>query len=368
MQAISLFSGAGGLDIGVSQAGFDILACVEIDPNACDTLRHAITQNHKHTKVYEGDIRTFSPEMVLQDTGKKPGEIDLLFGGPPCQAFSLIGKQKAMNDERGMLLFQMTRYAKVIQPKVILMEQVKGLLSAKDMSGKKGGVLEKLLAEFSALGYVTKYKVCLAADYGAAQLRERVILVATRGKNGFEFPPPKYQDPNEVNIFTSLPPWRTVGDVLKGLGTPHKKIMGTTSYPDEYDNHVDVTPTRDRERIHNVPEGLYLASQTHLPAELLRGLKPKDTTKYLRLNRKRPSNTLRCGEIFFHPTKDRYLTPREYMRIHGYPDDYLLKGPIRSRTGTVKTLDQHRLVANSVPPPLAFAMAEEIYKYLKEAK
>ena len=367
LRAISLFSGAGGLDIGVSQAGFDVLACVELDPNACETLRGAIEKTHQKTRVFEGDIRAFEPDAILQSVDRKPGEIDLLFGGPPCQAFSLIGKQKALDDERGMLLFQMIRYAAVIRPRVVLMEQVKGLLSAKDASGKKGGVLEKLLAEFARLGYVAKYKVCLAADYGAAQLRERVILVATKGKNGFAFPPPKYQDPDESNLFSALPPWRTVGDALDGLGAPHGKIAGTTTYPDAFENHVDVTPARDRERIHHVPEGLYLASQTHLSSELLRGLKAKDTTKYLRLSRQRPSNTLRCGEIFFHPTEDRYLTPREYMRLHGYPDDYILKGPIRSRTGTVKTLDQHRLVANSVPPPLAFAMAEAIRNYLTEA-
>ena len=92
-----------------------------------------------------------------------------------------------------------------------------------------------------------------------------------------------------------------------------------------------------------------------------------DITKYLRLHRDRPANTLRCGEIFYHPIEDRSLTPREYMRIHGYPDSYLLKGPIRSRTGTVKNLDQHRQVANSVLPPLAKALASKIFECLNLA-
>src|SRR3546814_15291572 len=74
------------------------------------------------------------------------------------------------------------------------------------------------------------------------------------------------------------------------------------------------------------------------------------TTKFLRLGRHKQSNTLRCGEIFFHPTEERYLTPREYMRLHGFPDDYALMGTVRGRSGTVKNLDQHRQVANSVPP------------------
>ncbi|MBU4429915.1 MAG: DNA cytosine methyltransferase, partial [Verrucomicrobia bacterium] len=93
-------------------------------------------------------------------------------------------------------------------------------------------------------------------------------------------------------------------------------------------------------------------------------LTKKDTTKYRRLHRLEPSLTLRCGEIFFHPVEDRYLTPREYLRLHRYPDEYILCGPIRSRSGTVKNLDQHRLVANSVPPPLAQVVAAQIAKVL----
>lgn len=364
MTAISLFSGAGGLDIGVAQAGFEILACVELDSNACATLRHNISKNHKSTKIYEKDIRQLEPKQLLNDISKKVGEIDLLFGGPPCQAFSAIGKQKGLSDERGMLLFEMIRYVSAIKPKVVMMEQVKGLLSAKDINGKKGGVFESLLKAFSELGYVVKYKVCLAADYGVAQLRERVIIVATKDNNGFEFPAPTHRNPSKISLFANLPVWKTVGKALEGLPKPHNKEKGVTIYPDSYCNLVDVTPDRDRERIHYVPEGMYLASQTHLPKQIIRNLTAKDTTKYLRLHNAKPANTLRCGEIFFHPIEDRYLAPREYMRLHGYPDEYILKGPIRSRTGTVKNLDQHRQVANSVPPPLAYAIANQIAIYL----
>ena len=163
----------------------------------------------------------------------------------------------------------------------------------------------------------------------------------------------------------SFAPYVGSGIALNGLGEPAPKIRGQTIY-DREDSHVDVTPERDRERIAKVPEGSYLAAQVHLGEELRRGLSPKDTTKYLRLHRNRPSNTLRCGEIFYHPTENRYLTPREYMRIHGYPDNYYLKGPIRSRTGTVRNLDQHRQIANSVPPPLARILGTQIADYLDE--
>ena len=137
LSAISLFSGAGGMDIGVQLAGFNILSCLELDKNCCETLRENISRERRKTVVYEGDIKAFTPQQILEDLGYNPGEVDLLFGGPPCQAFSQIGKQQSLLDERGLLLFQMVRYAKVIQPRAIMIEQVKGLLTAKDLSGTR---------------------------------------------------------------------------------------------------------------------------------------------------------------------------------------------------------------------------------------
>jgi len=357
LKAISLFSGAGGMDVGVIQAGFDVLACIEIDKNCCDTLRANIEKSSRNTIVYNADIRDFPPETLLSDLSIERGEIDLLFGGPPCQAFSQIGKQLALADERGPLIYQMLRFARILKPKAIMMEEVKGLLSAKDFSGKPGGVFESFLKEMEDLGYVPKWRVMLAADFGVAQMRERVFIVATRKPNGFQFPAPTNDSPENSNGLFGLPSYVTVGEVISDLKSPIIKEKGIT-IPE--DSHYDVTPKRDRERIHGVNEGQPLASQTHLPKEQICGLTKKDTTKFLRLSRFKPSNTLRGGEIFFHPIEDRYLTPREYMRIHGYPDSYILKGPIRGRSGTVKDLDQHRQIGNSVPPPLAKAVAEKI--------
>lgn len=357
LTAISLFSGAGGMDIGVQQAGFDILACCEIDRHCCETLRENIRRGQRNTIVYEGDIKTFTPNQMLDDLHIQAGEVDLLFGGPPCQAFSQIGKQRSMLDERGELLFEMVRYVKVIQPRAIMIEQVKGLLTAKDLEGKRGGVFEQLIRELELLDYVPKWRIMLAADYGVAQMRERVFIVATKKPNGFQFPDPTNGKQSDVANMFGLPPYKTVGEALAGLGEPALK-NDSSLIPD--DSHYDVTPRRDRERIHGVPEGKNLSSQTHLPKEQIGGLTKKDTTKFLRLDRSKPSNTLRGGEIFYHPIEDRYLTPREYMRIHGYPDNYVLRGPIRGRTGTVKDLDQHRQIGNSVPPPLAKAVATKI--------
>lgn len=357
LTAFSIFSGAGGMDIGVMQAGFEILACIELDHNCCDTLRENIKRENRETKVYEGDIRTFSPKSIMNDLSIKEGHVDLLFGGPPCQAFSQIGKQLSLQDDRGMLLYQVLRYAEALKPHAIMMEQVKGLLTAKDLNGNPGGVFNSFIEKLEALGYVPKWKVMLAAEYGVPQLRERVILVATRKPNGFVFPNPTHASPERCSGLFALLPYVTVGDVINDLEEPLQKT-DTSTIPDN--SHYDVTPKRDRERIHGVPEGKNLSSQLQLPIEQRGRLTKKDTTKFLRLNRSRPSNTLRGGEIFYHPIADRYLTPREYMRIHGFPDDYVLRGPIRGRTGTVKDLDQHRQVGNAVPPPLAKSVALQI--------
>lgn len=362
LNAISLFSGAGGMDVGVLQAGFDIKACVEIDKNCCATLRENIKRKKRNTLVYEGDIRELSPDTILEEIELQAGQVDLLFGGPPCQAFSQIGKQKSLEDERGLLLYQMIRYAEAIQPRAIMMEQVKGLLTAKDLSGKSGGVFGSFVAQLEEMDYVPKWRVMLAAQYGVPQLRERVFIVATKKPNGFKFPDPTHDKPERCDSLFALLPYTTVGEAIKGIHNPVRKGE-TSEIPD--DSHYDVTPARDRERIHGVPEGKNLSSQTQLPKEQICGLTKKDTTKFLRLDRNKPSNTLRGGEIFYHPTEDRYLTPREYMRIHGYPDDYVLRGPIRGRTGTVRDLDQHRQIGNSVPPPLARAIAEKVKEVLE---
>lgn len=364
MKAISLFSGAGGMDIGIRQAGFDILACLEIDPHCCNTLRHHITKNDYATQVLERDVTQIEPETLLTQFNLFEGELDLLFGGPPCQPFSQIGKQLAMLDERGLLLFEMLRFAEILRPKIVLIEQVKGLLQAKDASGQKGGVFQAFIKEFEDLNYHVTWQVIKATDFGVPQNRERLFIVCQDSDAMlFEFPQPTHRDSNDINLFNAhLPVYKTVQDVLVDLPEPLTKNQVST--PPE-DSHMDVTTNGDRRRIKGVPQGAWLSSQTHLPKEQLCNLTKKDTTKFRRLSFDSPSLTLRCGEIFFHPIEDRILTPKEYLRLHGYPDDYVLKGPIKSRSGRVKSLDQHRQVANSVPPPVAYILATQILEVLE---
>jgi DNA (cytosine-5)-methyltransferase 1 len=361
--ALSLFSGAGGMDIGIRQAGFEVLACVEVDPHCCQTLQNAIKREGLKTILFEKDIRQIDPSQLKADLGFQAGELDLLFGGSPCQSFSQAGKHGSLDDERGMLLFEFVRFARALKPKVIVIEQVKGVLKALDQFGKVGGVFDSLISQIEELGYKVKVQIINSANYGVAQARERVFIVATESKTSFNFPLPTH---GKSEIQFSLFPLRqctTVGEALTGLDKPSKD---KDNQPE--DSHIDITPAGDRRRIHGVPEGSFLARELHLPASQRCKLTKKDTTKFRRLSFSEPSLTLRCGEIFFHPIEDRYLTPREYMRIHGYLDDYFLKGPIRGRSGRVRHLDQHRQIANSVPPPVAYAIAKEVLEFIATEK
>lgn len=365
LKAISLFSGIGGLDEGLHRAGFAPTFCSEIDPHAFESLQNWCLKKNLHPQLGR-DIRDYRPEKLLKQLELAPGELDLLAGGPPCQSFSLIGSRNSLNDERGILLFTMIDYASVFLPKAILIEQVKGLLSAKGPDGKSGSVMTTLIGALSDLGYNVKYRVLRAADYGAPQLRDRVIIVALKDAREFEFPEPSHCDLanpgiKQPSLFGQKMPYITVQDAIADLPSPPRKGDKLPDIP----SHIDVTPKRDRERINGVPEGECLARQFHLPKDQRMRLDPeKDTTKFRRMAWGKPALTLRGGEAFYHPSENRYLTPREYMRLHGFSDTHLLFGPIRARSGTVKDLDQHRLVANAVPPPLAHAVGRQIRRFI----
>ena len=342
MKAVSLFSGAGGMDIGVDRAGFHTVCAVEIDRHCVDTLA-ANQSADKPKEIVHADIREVNPAALMRKLGLRAGEVSLLHGGPPCQPFSVIGKREGMQDERGPLLFELIRFARVFRPGAVMLEQVPGVWKAEG-----GEVMRRFESGLAALGYTMfTHGVVNAADFGVPQSRRRFIQIALRGNVRI------------VAFSGNINRHRTVGEAIQDLGRPALSVekAGTP-------NHVDVTPARDRERISFVPEGSWLGRQDSAPESVRRNLTRKDSTKFRRMARDLPANTLRCGEIFYHPTAKRYLTPREYMRLHGFPDDYTLRGPIRGRRGRVPNLDQHRQVANSVPPPLAEGLARQIRESL----
>lgn len=213
--AISFFSGAGGMDAGFHLAGFDVKLAVEIDPSCCDTLRH----NLKNTKIVNANLNDLSAQDICELSGLPPGQMDCVFGGPPCQSFSLAGRREGLNDERGLLVFRFIELIRELKPKAFVLENVKGMVNW------QGGVVlqevERMLKEPLPTGerYHVQHSVLNAADYGVPQNRERVFIVGSRLKATYNFPTPTHAA-RPLMYDESRKPHVTVGDALSGLPRP----------------------------------------------------------------------------------------------------------------------------------------------------
>lgn len=205
---ISLFSGAGGLDIGFEKAGFQTAVAVEIDPACCDTLK----TNRPDWCVINKSITDVTGKEIMEASGLEVGEAALVIGGPPCQSWSLAGMRKGLDDDRGKLLFEFVRIVREVLPKGFVLENVKGLTS-----WDKGRALSLLIEEFvkpiEYNGNIYQYDVAPpqvldAVNYGVPQYRERLILVGNRIGKAFSYPQP----------FAS--PKKTVWDAIGNLPKP----------------------------------------------------------------------------------------------------------------------------------------------------
>ena len=335
--ALSLFAGAGGLDIGVDSAGFKTICAIELDPHSASTLR----QNAHRKTVWQVDVRALDADRTAEALALRPGDLSLLHSGPPCQPFSQIGKRGGVADPQGQLVFELVRFAEALRPAAVIVEQVPRFLNAAYSGSER--IRDVLADRFRAIGYDLYAEVLDAVDHGVPQRRKRAFIVCVPSGQPYRFP---------AGVFTEP---ATVGDAIEDL--PDAVKVGAVPLAP---NHIDVTPPRDRMRISYVREGEWLSKTVGAPPDIVQRLTAKDTTKFRRVDRRLPSLTLRCGEALYHPVEDRYLTPREAARIQGFPDRHVFVGPIRRRTGSVPNLDQHRQVANAVPPPLAAAVAASV--------
>ena len=206
---ISLFSGAGGLDIGFEQAGFEVAVCVEVDPSCCDTLR----TNKPDLTIINKSITEVTGEEILKAGHLEYGEAALVIGGPPCQSFSLAGLRKGLDDERGRLLFEYVRIVRETLPKAFVLENVRGLTN-----WDHGQALELLINELKKPiehdGKIYQYdisnpQVLNAVDYGVPQNRERLIIVGNRMGKLFLYPAPHAFEPH-----------KTVWDAIGNLPEP----------------------------------------------------------------------------------------------------------------------------------------------------
>ncbi len=220
LTAVSLFSGPGGLDLGLESSGWSILAQIEVDKDSTETLRLQAESRNNETMIIPRRIEDVSPESIRRRLRLRRGELDLLAGGPPCQPFTTSGLRQAINDRRASSLFPAYfEFVAEFKPKAILIENVDGMLSAAlqhrpliargkehpelKPDEQKGSFLRWFLAELVSRGYSVSWGVVEAADYGVPQMRQRAILIGVRGKDPCYLPPPQFGWP-------SLPPYRTL--------------------------------------------------------------------------------------------------------------------------------------------------------------
>lgn len=381
---VSLFSGALGLDLGLLKTGrFRVLACIEKEKVFCDTIRANIKAGNLPDEplVYEKDIQSLSPQTILDDIGFSPGEIDLIIGGPPCQSFSTAGKRGTVQDPRGTLLWEYLRYVKEMKPKVFLMENVRGLLSAAilhrpiaERPPKNGspltqdevpGSVVRLYAEdlqsFSDAPYHMDCYEVNAVNYGAPQLRERALFIGNRYNKEVIFPDPNHghkdgNDKDKRTLFSAsnrdISPWRTLGDAIGDINEQEAVLL-------------DFSP-RKKKYLSLVPPG---GNWRHLPLELQeeslgRAFYAKGGRSgwWRRLSFDLPCPTLvtmpnHASTSLCHPSEVRALSLKEYLRIQEFPDNWIVCG---------SPSEQYRQIGNAVPTRLGEVAGNVIASTLDE--
>lgn len=336
MLVIDLFCGAGGLHIGFEKAGFEVGLCIDNNDLVEQTHRY----NFPNIPFINQDISTVTSERIREIVGNR--EIDVLIGGPPCQGFSTIGnrvssdpKIRFKQDPRNRLVFEYIRMIEELNPKVFVIENVKGLLT---MGG--GKFIETVVEEIEKLGkYEVKYKLVNMANYGVPQVRERVIIIGSRLEKEVTFPKIEYFEEECLLGKKWVPCW----DVLQDLANIEE---------DRDFNHVPLKHTaKNIERYKYIPEGGRLP-ENELPPELYR---KNFGNTFKRLDRNKPALTMVPGNDAFpiHPILNRSLTVREAARIQTFPDDIIFRGNRRQ---------QGHQVGNAVPP----LFAEKLAKHIKD--
>jgi DNA (cytosine-5)-methyltransferase 1 len=337
LPAISLFSGAGGLDIGVERAGFDVRVCVEYERDACLTLRRNL-----NSEVIEHDIRDLAPDAILEAAGLRPGEAELLIGGPPCTPFSKSGNwleyKRAGRDPNAGLLDSYLKVLDVARPRAFLLENVFGLAYANHNSTW----LNHLLSSASRLGYKLASKVILAADYGVPQRRQRFFLIGALDRTP-TFPEPTHSGPHERRIFDkTLPRHATAGQAIGKLGDEENPPEPEERVDGKYGHLLPAIPPGDNYLF-------FTAKRGH--SEPLFEWRKRYWSFLLKLDPEQPAPTIQAqpGPYVgpFH-WKNRRLRVLELKRLQTFPDEYDIVGTRRSR--------QVQL-GNAVPPLLAEQIA-----------
>lgn len=335
--AIDLFSGCGGLTLGLKRAGFRVVGAVEIDPLAVETYK----ANHKRIVVWPQDITTLTVASVMRRLKLRRGQLDLLAGCPPCEGFSALrtlNGYRRIRDRRNDLVFEFLRFVRVLQPRVVMMENVPGLAKNRRFSFFR--------KELARIGYTYEYRVLNAADYGVPQRRRRLIILASR-IGPVSFARPTLRRHTVWSAIGSLPrPWKS-RDILHNIKEVRSRRIRSLikQVPKNGGSRGDLS-SKFRLACHRRCDGF------------------KDIYGRLAWNDVAPTITGGCFNPskgrFLHPGQDRTLTLREAAMLQSFPRTYFFSLS-RGKASAAS------LIGNALPPEFVRRHAKNVLKFMRSA-
>lgn len=368
---VDLFAGTGGLSLGFHEASFQPLLGSDLDKDAANTFR----ANFPRTAFIQEPIQDLDAAVILDASGLERGELDVLLGGPPCQAFSVYNHQRGFHDERSGLFREYLRIVEGLMPRTLVIENVVGITSLGN-----GRAVHEIHRELEGLGFTVEDRILEAEKYGVPQERRRIFFLASR-VGPIIWPEPTHGGRGHGDLFSQrLKPIVTVKDVLSdlpplGLGEGTDRAVDYARGPKgAYQrrmregsggvaNHVAAALADiNRERMKHIPQG---GSWRDIPFDLLpagmqRAKRSDHTKRYGRLHPDGLASTIltKCDlhwGAYIHPEQDRTLTVREAARFQSFPDRFVFTG---------SRVEQYRQVGNAVPPLLAEAVARSVREML----
>ena len=353
MKYISFFSGALGLDLGLEKGGFSPLLFCEFDKHCQGTIK-----NNRPEIPLLHDINNISVSDILNTIGlSKNDPIDLVVGGPPCQAFSTAGARRSFEDDRGNVFLHFLKLATDLSPKYIVIENVRGLLSAiyhpslenelyKNIENNKGSALRFVISFLEKKGYSVSFNLYNSANYGSPQIRERLIIIANKSSIKVPYLMPTHSDDPQYN----LPKWRTLRSVISDLSNNDNKLCA--KFPDKRLKYYSLLS--EGQNWKNLPSELQeeaIGKAFHLGGG--------KTGFYRRLAWDKPSPTLLTSPTMpatdlAHPVENRPLSIAEYKRIQEFHFNWVL---------SVNITQVYKQIGNAVPLSIGVAIAKALRNF-----
>lgn len=355
--AVSLFSGAGGTDVGLERAGWRTVAATDLDRDAMTTLRAnqaariPIPGDPFHrayleeTRLLESDVRALSPDHLRPVNAEPDWRPSLLSGGPPCQPWSSAGLQRGLDDPRGLLIAEMARLTAELRPRFVLLENVRGLMTASGQEGRPGEVLQHVQRLFEDVGYGVSWALLNAADFGVPQRRVRLYMIGSA-----EYALPAFPDPTHARVTQAndlRKPWVPLGEVLNAMepAPPQDVVEPRGVNADAVRALRPGTGLKTKGRVvANRPGGHWGYRQDSFMADLglpSRTIRAASTPDWVRIE----------GQV-------RRLTWQEAAKLQGFPSEWSFAGSAAAR---------FRLIGNAVQADMAHLLGDLLLRQLRTA-